>query len=1154
MAEARQEQEHGRSRKRSRWDNDNDSIGRQSRATNVYVDTTKGAKEQRYISVGQPCETSSRQSKHRITERETPRPPSLEDIDWERLRGDLDFVFFGPGAFIQVGTPQYDDFWKFLRRYQQYSKIKAKKDEEFTVQKTTRNNIPFALRDFPATYDKRYRVNCGILTQPYPMGRGLRLTESQASKFRDIISSYEHFCQVMDFKKLVKIGKDRQALPIATHREEIVEAVRQHQVVVVAGDTGCGKSTQLPQYLLDAGFSSIAITQPRRIACIALAKRVAFETLNAHGTEIAYQIRFEGTKTQHTRVLFLTEGLLLRQIASDPTLSQYNVIVMDEVHERNMHCDFLLGVMQAVLSQRPELKLILMSATINVNLFSGYFDNAPIIQVPGRLYPIDVEYIETNENQPPPESGRLDVLPYLHVLETIDAKYPATERGDVLVFLSGLAEISTLAERVQEYANKTQRWIVLPLHSSLSFEQQDKVFDIAPEGVRKCIISTNIAETSVTIDGVRFVIDSGKAKEMGYDSQANMLRLQECWISRASAEQRKGRAGRTGPGHCFRLYDRSEYNHFDAYSTPEIRRVPIQQIILQMKSLAGDNDVDPRHFNFIEKPAIENVEIAMQSLIRHGALDATTERITVLGQVLTRLPLDVSLGKMLVLSSVFQVSDIVLTMAALLSVQSPFTRTTATNMEAQELRHEFDSPNGDPFTLLNAYDAWIQVKADRNQNSRKWCRRHSLEEQRFYEVSKLKRQFEDLMRDNSLNADQDRSRERRDKRKERFQQRQGLVELKREREKQSCKRKVLRLDIDWQGDNDDEADKVDIRDIDFQLSNDIARLQAGTQEGRGLSEGDIHLLKLIIGSGMYPNMAIADVSNTVRRSTEYVFHTCSKPLVTLHPTCVYYGQCDMLKPTNKDAHELLSYVSLLETSKPFLCNVMRVPALQSLMLFSRSIDTTADCGYLVVDDWLEITLPSGQVGVTLLCVVIRLRRMWEAMVVRRLQKLDAKLAFNGASINLFETPVDLPEEAQGYLPPSLYRVAMEKDNFEDVTDNAIGAKLVEFLDSPITYKFDKVKQTEYNDMYHWLDTHTEGLIANPLKDNESTDAPPSRIKGGFLLTDYLRAGCLRDRERSDMFGLSEHMSKHWLCTICNKSMIVNLSGMLEHQQICVAQT
>ncbi|EYC14513.1 hypothetical protein Y032_0040g249 [Ancylostoma ceylanicum] len=320
------------------------------------------------------------------------------------------------------------------------------------------------------------------------------------------------FFNDLKFKKVKELRKSQKDLPIAERRQEIIELLKDNQVLIIAGDTGCGKSTQVPQYLLQSGYMGIACTQPRRIACTALARRVAYETLNAYGSEVAYQIRFETTKSKRTKMLFLTEGLLLRQMENDSLLQQYNVIILDEIHERHLSSDLLIGLLRDMIGKREDLKLILMSATINLELFKGYFEGAPVVQVPGRLFPIQLRYhpIKQFIAESEKKSHKIDPEPYVRILELIDKQVPSTERGDALIFLNGVAEITTVAEALKTYAELTKAWIILMLHSTLSVEEQDKVFDVAPSGVRKCILSTNIAETSVTIDGIRFVIDSGK--------------------------------------------------------------------------------------------------------------------------------------------------------------------------------------------------------------------------------------------------------------------------------------------------------------------------------------------------------------------------------------------------------------------------------------------------------------------------------------------------------------------------------------------------------------------------------------------------------------------------------------------------------------------
>lgn len=589
-----------------------------------------------------------------------------------------------------------------------------------------------------------------------------------------------------------------------------------HSTQSTLGDTGCGKSTQVPQYLLEAGYTNIACTQPRRIACISLSKRVAFENHSEEGAEIGYQIRFAKSKSKKTKITFITEGLILRQLNTDPLLSAYNVIILDEVHERHLSCDFLLGIMRCLLLKRPiDLKLILMSATINTQLFSSYFDDCPTIEVPGRLYPIQLHYYPVFQEVQFAKSGKINPAPYLKMLQIIDAKYPSTERGDMLVFLNGMSDILAVAEALKPYAAESKKWIILMLHSSLAVEAQDLVFDIAPEGVRKCILSTNIAETSVTIDGVRFVVDSGKMKEMSFDSNCKMHRLQEFWISKASAEQRKGRAGRTGPGICFRLYSQKDFDEFDLYSTPEIRRVPLDYLLLQMIAI-GLSDV--RTFPFLEHPSSEAIEEALISLKEHDAL-TDDEVLTPMGKMLAKLPVDLTIGKMLILGSVFNLTETVLTLGSVLSVQSPFTFKSYRHLDAIEARKDFESTEGDIFVLLNAYNSWLKFKSDSKQDSRKWCKKRGLEEQRFYELTKLREQFKDVLCDAGLYFTAKSSFMSSSDRIRRHGELKQLKRLKSDLESSgSKKRKILKLRFDGEYDDDQDTKECDIKDIDFRLS------------------------------------------------------------------------------------------------------------------------------------------------------------------------------------------------------------------------------------------------------------------------------------------------------------------------------------------------
>lgn len=1059
---------------------------------------------------------------------------------WEDLRSTLDELFFRDCDLIKRGTQDYKDFWLFLERYEAFHSKRQK--EKQTKAKDTKDWRSPKL-GLPLSYDRRYKINVALLSKDIsdvtgysttgikkvyssldkkskPLGN--ELSREEFLEFKSIILFYIDFCQKQKFSKLVKLKKDQANLPISNFKEQIIDALGSNQVVIIAGDTGCGKSTQVPQYLLHAGYTQIACTQPRRIACISLAKRVGYETLNEYGSQVAYQIRFESSKTLGTRILFLTEGLLLRQLSTDPTLSQYNVIVVDEVHERHIHGDFLLGVLRGLLQARADLKLVLMSATINISLFAGYFTGAPVIQIPGRLYPIEVRY------QPPKVEfsssskrwERLDPAPYVRIMQLIDHKYPSTERGDVLMFLSGMAEITTVVAAAKEYAQQSRRWIILPLHSSLSVEEQDKVFDVPPEGVRKCVVSTNIAETSITIDGIRFIVDSGKVKEMSYDTEAKMQRLREFWISQASAEQRKGRAGRTGPGVCFRLYSESDYQAFSQYTTPEIQLVPLDSIILQMVSL-GINRI--REFPFIEPPPASNVENSIYTLKQQGAL-TDDEALTPIGQMLAQLPVDVVIGKMLLIGSVFHVIEPVMIIAAALSVQSPFTQKMGYDSVVASLRQPLESDHGDLFTLLNAYDEWLQVKSH-GSSSRKWCKRRGLEEQRFYEMSKLKRQFESLLRDHHLMDLEERDEDADDRDREEDKRRE-LKKLKRKHRKETRKTKMLKLDEDQEsGDERDEETGTDIRDLEFKLTHDLDKLEAGSTTRRSFTLRDINLLKIILCSGLYPNLALPDENNTNKRDSEQLFHSKAKQFLQVLPTSVFASRPQLLQLTESPVnYQLLTYVSLLETSKPYLVQAMRVPALQTLMLFAQSLDTNADLTRFVVDGWLEISFPDNNTGQEVMFSAQRLRSTWVRLLKLRFDEIKDKQD----------------------------RSATRRNRELDL-ESHLAKKLSEFLDSNVTYSLRRLLPSESR--YLYLGPLGQSQNDDRLEDTSGLpftgSLEPHPTKGGFRVSDYLTYSCLQDTVMAEAASAAaQYIAKHWRCEKCGQKMLVTVLERLRHEEEC----
>ncbi|XP_060929215.1 probable ATP-dependent RNA helicase DHX34 [Limanda limanda] len=1071
--------------------------------------------------------------------------------DWDdpQCRAQLDEVFFRRHDYIQAGSPEHRDFWSFFDRFQRFKTKREMAGGRREDNGSQGGSVKVDL-GLPKEYDARYRINVSVCTRDVEerLGksehRGRQSSsgpgEQETSDLRLALLHFLDFTQRQSFGKLAKLRREQKNLPICQYRDRIVELVRSHPVVVVAGDTGCGKSTQVPQYLLSAGFTHIACTQPRRIACISLAKRVSFESLNQYGSKVGYQIRFEGTRTPATKLLFLTEGLLLRQIQQDLTLSQHQVLIVDEVHERHLHCDFLLGVLRTLVAERPDLRLILMSATINIKLFSNYFSSAPVLQVPGRLFPIQVIYQPIPTEEQPTRTEKLDPRPYLRILQGIDQRYPPEERGDLLLFLSGVAEISTIQEACQVYATHTSRWIVLPLHSTLSLAQQDKVFDISPPGVRKCIISTNIAETSVTIDGVRFVVDSGKVKEMSFDPKAKMQRLQEFWISRASSEQRKGRAGRTGPGVCYRLYAESDYDAFAPYPVPEIHRVALDSLILQMKSMSLG---DPLSFVFIDPPPAASIQTAVTYLKEQGALDGSGE-LTSIGKLLAQLPVDVVIGKMLVLGSLFNLVEPVLTVAAALSVQSPFLRSSQHNPDCATARQPLHSNQGDPFTLLSTFNAWVEVKKERGGGSRKWCRRRGLEEQRLYEMVNLRRQFKELLRSHGLleSENRDVSAGDRGQRRERLTERRKLHQMKRDHEKQeNSKRKVLRLEEGQDGDMSSGSDteergkgkkdkegpgqNVDIQEVKFKLRHNISELQDAVTVSADMTSRQQALLKLLLCRGLYPQLALPDEHNSTRKDSEQVFHTKNKQGVVIHPTSVFAIDPEVLHVPEDESregpdrggssrHQLLAFVTLLETNRPYLSNCVRVPALQALLLVSNSVDSNADCTRLVVDGWLEVELREAEEALKVLSTALTHRAEWERL-------LRVKLEQN---------------TVEGALSQGVSRRVLEK----------LSEGLVRFLlYTEVTYSLRRLAAFQIQNLY--VGPQPESELSHDVKPLfPGAESKPHPIKGGLRVSSFFTYNCLADSR--DLY--SECLRTFWTCPNCDLYMPLTPLERMQHEATC----
>ena len=472
-----------------------------------------------------------------------------------------------------------------------------------------------------------------------------------------------------------EIRATREKLPVWQAREEFVAMVREHQTTVLVGETGSGKTTQIAQFLAEAGLTfggtkMVACTQPRRVAAMSVAARVADEMDVPLGEEVGYNIRFEDRTSPQTLVKFMTDGMLLREAMADPQLSRYSVVILDEAHERTLSTDILFGLIKEVLKARADLKLVVMSATLEAEKFQDYFQGAPLMKIPGRLHPVEIFYTQE------PEKDYLE-----GAVRTVLQIHRCEPPGDILVFLTGEEEIEDACKKIaREVQGEPAQYgpaLVLPLYSSLPPAAQQRIFQVAPEGKpggppgRKIVISTNIAETSLTIDGIVYVIDPGFSKQKVYNPRVRVESLLVTPISRASAHQRSGRAGRTRPGKCFRLYTEQSFRKDLQESTyPEILRSNLGSVVLQLKRLGVDDLV---HFDFMDPPAPETLIRALEQLNYLGALDDEGE-LTEVGRVMSEYPLDPQLAKMLVASPNFQCSNEVLSVVAMLSVPQPFVR------------------------------------------------------------------------------------------------------------------------------------------------------------------------------------------------------------------------------------------------------------------------------------------------------------------------------------------------------------------------------------------------------------------------------------------------------------------------------------------------
>ncbi|MEA9826793.1 ATP-dependent RNA helicase HrpA [Xanthomonas campestris pv. raphani] len=530
-------------------------------------------------------------------------------------------------------------------------------------------------------------------------------------------------------------------LPIAREADRIIALIRDHPVVVIAGETGSGKTTQLPKLCLAAGRGAagmIGCTQPRRIAARAVAARVAEELNTPLGTTVGFQVRFTDRVGEDSRIKFMTDGILLAEIASDRWLSAYDTIIVDEAHERSLNIDFLLGYLKQLLRKRPDLKLIVTSATIDTERFSRHFDDAPVINVEGRTFPVEVRYrpLEGESGDGDAGDGGRDGERTVNdaIVAAIDEITRIDPRGDVLMFLPGEREIRDAHQSLER--RKYRETEVVPLYARLSAADQDRVFNPGPR--RRLVLATNVAETSLTVPRIRYVVDPGYARVKRYSPRQKLDRLHIEPISQASANQRMGRCGRIAEGICYRLYAEADFAARPAFTDPEIRRASLSGVILRMLQL-GLGRIE--EFPFLEAPDERAVADGWQQLLELGAIDAE-RRLTAIGRQMARLPVDVKLARMLVAAQQHGCLREMIIIAAFLGIQDPRERPPEAREAADNAHALFADARSEFVGILRLWDAYRQVHEDLTQSKlRDWCGRHFLGFLRMREWRELHRQL-----------------------------------------------------------------------------------------------------------------------------------------------------------------------------------------------------------------------------------------------------------------------------------------------------------------------------------------------------------------------------------------------------------------------------
>lgn len=530
---------------------------------------------------------------------------------------------------------------------------------------------------------------------------------------------------------------DYQKLPVYEQKEKILESLKNNQVIVVQSPTGSGKTTQIPVILHEAGYSEngmIAVTQPRRIAALSVSEFIAKQLGTTYPGLVGYKMRFDDKTDATTKIKIMTDGILLQEMKLDPWLHNYSVMMVDEAHERSLNIDFVLGLLKRVLQARPEFKVIVSSATMNAEAFSKYFNDAPIVTIDTQTFPVTMIY-DPPEGKTTTSTAIGSELLLQKIETTVERVIDNGEKGDILIFLPGEKIIKDCVQRLS-YSPVRHKLHIIPLYGRLPKEEQERVFEKAPLGKRKVVISTNIAETSVTINGITTVIDSGLAKLNFYSPKTYTSSLIETPVSKASCNQRRGRAGRTQAGTCYRLYKREDFERRDEYTTEEIHRTDLSEVVLRMSEL-GITEFG--QFDFISPPDAAGIQGAIETLNFLGALESDNT-LSKIGKMMVEFPLEPRISRIIV-ESIMRYPDVLeetLIAAAFMSTHSPFILPPGEEMEARKAHHSFRDMQGDFVSYVKLFRTYMTMK-----NKARFCQNNYLDEKVMAEIENIKKQLEE---------------------------------------------------------------------------------------------------------------------------------------------------------------------------------------------------------------------------------------------------------------------------------------------------------------------------------------------------------------------------------------------------------------------------